>query len=721
MSPESTIPDPDYTGREDRVFQAVLLAPNLRFIRKVYGPEVEEEIYRVWGVNREEAADGSRWITYDTALALSKAMVEVTGDKEITYKAGLMHSETTELGPVFYIAKLLAAPRAVYARIPGFGKDLSKITSYKLLDIGDNHARLEFTLQDGYPDHPLLDAKRRGTLAAISMSFGLPPAEVTEETCMNRGDPSCIYMVRWESPGSKYKIGGALMVLGAVLGVGMSWLIHGSAAWWGLAGALLGLIYLAMHRALRRQRMAQDRMRTQEGEIGALEELARNQSDQASRLEVLRQISDLLHKSTDETALILTATELVSKQLAFARVLYWKVEGDRLVAASGAGVDDSLLSGMGALWLPLNPDTDGRDPDLPLFGRVLQTMKGRRIPDVAAFREQLTTRGKAMLDRIAPGPFVVVPVRSQGEGVGLLAAERREGGTTVTDADQSMLQQVANQVGMAMDNVRYLQGLQRQKKELEAALLLAQKYAHYLPTPVVDQLREDPSLALELGGKPIRATVLFSDIKGFTQWAKDRDPKTVVARLNRYFAAMDEVIAETGGILDKRMGDGLMVVFLHPEGITTDFFDLIVDDDDDGATGDPPQHPAERALDCAQSMQREVTRLAASDEEHGFPGLSIRIGVAHGDLVAGNLGSRHRLEYTVIGDVVNVASRLEQLCTPGSVFTTRLTLHHAGATRYPATPLGARVLKGREGRVEVLKLLNDEEISAMSEDPPTAG
>ncbi len=711
MPTSAPLPDPDYTGREDRVFQASLLAPNLRFIRKVYGPEIEERLYEAWGFTREEAADGTRWVTYDEALALNKAMVKVTGDPDVTYQAGLMHAETSEVGALFYVAKLLATPRAVYSRLPGWGKDLSKITAYELLSISEGECKLEFRMKDGYPDHPLLDAKRRGTLAAIPMSFGLPPAEVVEDACMNRGDPTCVYTVRWQTPGSKYTVGIAMMAVGAIAGFLLGLLIHGHPFWWAAAGLLGGLAVAALRRGVRRLRLAQDKMRIQEGQIGALEDLAQEQRDQASRLEVLREISNLLHRINDEQALVATATDLVCKRLDFARVLYWRADGDRLVPAGGAGLDQNLAGGIGDLWLPIDPELDGRPADLPLFGLVLQKMEGRRVPDVPAFRASLTPRGQAMLDALSPGPFVVVPVRSEGEGAGVLAAERAGGGI-VTDADQSMLQQVANQLGLAMDNARHVQDLNRQKQELEAALLLSQKYSHYLPAPVVERLREDPTHALELGGKPIRATVLFSDIKGFTQWAKERDPETVVARLNRYFAAMDEVIAATGGILDKRMGDGLMVVFLHPEGITTDFFDLLGDDDEadtDPDIGPAPRHPAERALDCALRMQAEATRLATSDEERGYPGLSIRIGVAHGDLVAGNIGSQHRLEYTVIGDVVNVASRLEAMCDPGGILTTRLTLHHASPSHYPATPLGEQELEKREGTVEVMRLLTEVE------------
>jgi class 3 adenylate cyclase len=706
MSPQSTIPDPDYTGREDRVFQAALLAPNLRFIRQVYGPEAEERLYQAWGVTREEAEDGTRWLSYDKALALNKAMVRVTGDPDVTYKAGLMHAETSEVGALFYIAKLLATPRAVYSRLPGWGKDLSKITAYELLEIREGEALLEFRMKDGYPDHPLLDAKRRGTLAAIPMSFGLPPAVVVEEACMNRGDPTCIYRVTWQTPGSKYTVGIALMVLGAVAGFLLGLTIHGHPMWWAAAGLLGGLLVGALRRGVRRLRLAQDKMRLQEGQIGTLEELAKEQREQASRLEVLREISNLLHRLTGEGELVLTATDLICRRLDFARVLYWRADGDRLVPAGGAGLSEGVSGGMQDLWLPLNPELDGRPADLPLFGLVLQSMQGRRVADVASFRAKLSPRGQAMLDRLAPGPFVVVPVRSEGVGVGVLAAER-EGGGTVSDADQSMLQQVANQLGLAMDNARMLDRLMDQKKRLEHELMLTEKFSHYLPSNVVKGLRDNPEKRLEIGGDTIRASVLFSDIKGFTEWSEGRPSEEVVALLNGYFREMDAIIARTGGILDKRMGDGLMVVYLHPPGSNTAICEQGLDDPD------APRHPAQRALEAALAMQREARRQAVLGIEGGFPGLPIRIGVAHGWLNAGNIGSAHRIEYTVIGDTVNVASRLEQLCEPGDVVTTRLTLHNAGASSFPATPLGPQKLKGRNEPVHAMRLLRDEEIEGL--------
>jgi class 3 adenylate cyclase len=706
MPPTGAVPDPDYTGREDRVFQAALLAPNLRFVRQVYGPETAAKLLEVWGVTPEEAADGTRWLTYDEALGLSKAMVEVTGDADVTYKAGLMHAETSEVGALFYVAKLLATPRAVYSRLPGWGKDLSKITAYELLEIREGEARLEFRMKDGYPDHPLLDAKRRGTLAAIPMSFDLPPAEVVEEACMNRGDATCIYRVSWQTPGSKYTASILLMIAGALAGFVLGLLIHGHPFWWASAGLLGGLLLGTLRRGVRRLRLARDRMRIQEGQIGTLEELAQEQREQATRLEVLREISNLLHRLTGEEELVQRAAELVSKRLDFARVLYWKVEGERLVPASGAGLSAGVSGGLGDAWLPLNPVLDGRPADLALFGLVLQQGKGRRVPDVGAFRADLTPRGQAILDRLNPGPFVVVPVTCEGEGVGVLAAERAEGGT-VTDADQSMLQQVANQLGLAMDNARMLDRLMEQKQRLEHELMLTEKFSHYLPSNVVQRLRDNPEERLEIGGKTIRASVLFSDIKGFTNWAEGRPSEEVVSHLNRYFREMDAIIARTGGILDKRMGDGLMVVYLHPPGSNTEICEQGLDDPD------TPRHPAQRALEAALAMQREARRQAALGPDSGFPGLPIRIGVAHGWLNAGNIGSAHRIEYTVIGDTVNVASRLEQLCDPGEVVTTRLTLHNAGASSFPATPLGPQKLKGRKEPVQAMRLLRDDEIEAL--------
>jgi class 3 adenylate cyclase len=161
-------------------------------------------------------------------------------------------------------------------------------------------------------------------------------------------------------------------------------------------------------------------------------------------------------------------------------------------------------------------------------------------------------------------------------------------------------------------------------------------FARFLPGPVVERLTRDPT-AIQLGGERQDATVLFTDIRGFSQIADEVEPEVVVALLNEYFQEMVEEVFDHHGILDKFIGDGLCAVFNE-------------------LGGDDHAH---RAVACAQGMIARLATINAARVGRGEEAIAIGIGIHTGKLVAGNIGSQRRLEYTHIGETVNTAARIE--------------------------------------------------------------
>jgi len=161
-------------------------------------------------------------------------------------------------------------------------------------------------------------------------------------------------------------------------------------------------------------------------------------------------------------------------------------------------------------------------------------------------------------------------------------------------------------------------------------------FAHFVSQQVVDSILKSGA-EVKLSGDRKRITVLFCDIRGFSTISEKLPPEKVVALLNDYFEAMVEVIFRNNGTLDKFIGDGIMVIFGAPE--------------------DDP-HQEERALRTALEMQRELRELATKWREDGID-IRIGVGINSGPAVVGNIGSSRRMDYTAIGDTVNLASRLE--------------------------------------------------------------
>ncbi len=179
-----------------------------------------------------------------------------------------------------------------------------------------------------------------------------------------------------------------------------------------------------------------------------------------------------------------------------------------------------------------------------------------------------------------------------------------------------------------------LQSLERSRLEKEKARL-----GKYLSRELVDMVLEDPD-RLELGGARQTATIMFTDIRNFTPYSDSHDPEEVVRFLNRYFTRMVSIVFETHGTLDKYIGDGLLAEYGVPF---------------------PVRDAPLRALLAALRMMKELRRLNAELEEREFGDIEIGVGIATGPVLAGNIGSLERMEYTCIGATVNSAARLERL------------------------------------------------------------
>jgi adenylate cyclase len=212
-------------------------------------------------------------------------------------------------------------------------------------------------------------------------------------------------------------------------------------------------------------------------------------------------------------------------------------------------------------------------------------------------------------------------------------------------------------------------------------------FARYVSPDVVREL-VDISEELVVGGERREISVLFSDIRGFTTLSEGLDPAELVNQLNEYFEEMTEAIEWERGTLDKFIGDGLMAIF--------------------GAPLHQPDH-ADRACAVALAMCERLDELNVGRTERGLPQLAIGIGVHTGEAIVGNIGSpARRVEFTAIGDTVNLASRLESNTkTVGArILVSNETV--AACTEHRFESRGAIVVKGRTQATDVFELLPHE-------------
>jgi adenylate cyclase len=205
-------------------------------------------------------------------------------------------------------------------------------------------------------------------------------------------------------------------------------------------------------------------------------------------------------------------------------------------------------------------------------------------------------------------------------------------------------------------------------------------FARYVSQHVLEKIVKTGAIA-KLEGERRKITVLFSDIRQFTKLAEGLPPERVVSLLNEYFDVMLDVIFRYQGTLDKFLGDGIMVEFGAP-----------LDD----------SVQEKHAVLTAIGMQNELKKLLEKWKREGKPEIAVGIGVHTGLAVVGNIGSERRIEYTAIGDTVNIAARLEQatklLKKPILVSE---TTYAAVKDEFKATPLGPMILPGRKEAIAI--------------------
>ncbi len=181
--------------------------------------------------------------------------------------------------------------------------------------------------------------------------------------------------------------------------------------------------------------------------------------------------------------------------------------------------------------------------------------------------------------------------------------------------------------------------------------------------------------------KELIATILFADIVGFTRLSETMPPREINIILNRYFSSMTDIVFSHGGTLDKYIGDGLMAVFGAP-----------MEKEDD----------AERAVRTALDIRRQLTAMMKTTRaDRRF---DIRVGLNTGRVVAGNIGSPKRMEYTVIGDPVNVASRLESIAKPNQIIIGEETFGLV-KNKFKIQEIGMRKVKGKSSGIMVYEVL----------------
>ncbi len=318
-------------------------------------------------------------------------------------------------------------------------------------------------------------------------------------------------------------------------------------------------------------------------------------------------------------------------------------------------------------------ETGAYDPRTVVMSRTIlnKVRQDNRPLLIRDTKSEAALRSAASIVRAGIQAACCAPLSFQGRFLGILYADNLAEPDAFSETDFRTFSLIAAQTGLALANAIAAKELLR--REIHREALKA-----YLPPQVADLILASDG-SINLAGKLQNITVLFADIRGFTRMSEQMDAREVVQMLNELFTTMSQIIFQHSGTLDKFIGDCIMALFGAPLEC---------------------ENSVEQALGAAIAMQRESARLNASRAARNLPETRIGIGLHTGPAVVGNIGSSDRVQYTAIGDTVNVASRLVSRAAPDQIIVSedvRRALPSPGNVEY----LGEEELKGRQHKLNI--------------------
>ena len=365
---------------------------------------------------------------------------------------------------------------------------------------------------------------------------------------------------------------------------------------------------------------------------------------------------------------LIKAGQTISGEVILSRLL------DRLLAIvienAGAQRGVLVLARDGELFVQAEGSVTSEEISV-LMSVPLDSTQGAALVPISVLRSAARTLEAVVIDdaqqdeRFAADLYVqkretrsvlCQPILHQGQLAGLVYVENDLLSGAFTPERCHLLALLSGQIAVSLRNAELVERLEDKVRERTEQLelrsrFIEQTFGRYLSNEIADNLLRSAD-ALDFGGSKRLVTIMMSDLRGFSALSDRLPPESIVRLLNNYLSEMTAVIQKHNGTIDEFLGDAILTIF-----------------------GAPLQRPddADRAVACAVEMQLAMSRVNAWNAEQGFPALEMGIGINTGEVVVGNIGSRKRAKYGVVGSNVNLAGRIEGFATGGQILISEAT------------------------------------------------
>ncbi|MGE3974746.1 MAG: adenylate/guanylate cyclase domain-containing protein [Bdellovibrionales bacterium] len=584
------------------------------------------------GYSLNEFYDDRKWFSIVEERQIMSVIREIVGDKDVCFQAGKLGMKPGALGraEVFMIKNVLSMFQ-IFKNVPTYANVLNRVLRYEQVAIGKNIFSFKVipqtSLLSEYEKKLLLESipdvveSTKGYWLELAKLKGFSSGKVEvvyekENIFINVSLPSAFWVELFQN----FKTC-LILLLPGIIGACLSWLVSGSFNNALLMGMLLiiSTVSILLFGMLNETKTIAKRVDEQIQESQLMQVQLKRQAEQNL---LVRKFVERLIQDGEVESLYQNACVNLKEIIGFDRVLIMVEENGSLVAKSGIGLGvDQFIANK--FSLPVQIDSDDKTKLTNIFKNRSEVL----IPSVA---EHLKTLKDSMsiefLTKSASKSFACSAIASKSKAFGLLIADNVQENKVLEPQDLHLLATIAKQIGL------FLETLETQKKIADTYKTTAEAYSKFVPWKALDFLGYNSIFQVKLGDySELDVCVLFADIRDFTTLCEEMNPRDVIKFLNSYFHALSPIVEKYDGLIDKFMGDGVMIMFEDSQS-------------------------AVRAAVEIQSALHEYNVL------HRLPlrkTIKSGIGIHKGRIVLGPVGYEDRLNITLVSDSVNVASRLD--------------------------------------------------------------
>jgi len=596
------------------------------YLAKYYDKSFFTDTCESLGVPIEYILKDDNWVSNEFLGDLFGKLIELTGEEKLAENMGRFAIDPQSANHIEYsINKAVLFPALFYLAAPKQYNRYNNINRFRLARWRFGLAEYIMRPKGKVVSLPYVCDNTVGFLSGTGVLFDLDSINVTHPRCIHRGDSSCHFIVRYKAKRFWMKRLRSLLIL--LFGGGIS--IYVSKLLGSQAGALVGVAYLcsviAIYSSKRYFSLSRHIQQYNDQSRKKSTELYENYvrlDRKYNESKLLRNLSLKLSESENTRKILQMCLDELANTFGYPRAMIMLLSSDKkhLYTTEARGFE-----GDGEKLYGLNLQYPAPKNHPHLFANILSTGSAEIIKNIRQYREKLKPQNQQLVDLLGVQSIVAAPIQDKEHKYGLLVVGALEEDEKLGEEDKALI-----------DNISKLLSISSQRaSDFEKEKQLRTVFQKYVPPIVLEGLHSlKNSQSAEL-------TSIFIDLRDFTKRCENLRPEKVVELVTLYSEYVTKRLAKMGGVIDKLNGDGINAFF--------------------PVNKKKQVNHARQALYAGLSILAELEELDEEFQKRGFGSARLGIGIHSGIATLGNMGSNERLGYTAVGDVVNLAARLEEL------------------------------------------------------------